>query len=219
MFLPLLLLLALPTLADKAPQAPAGNLRETLAKLDAASARFTSAEARVHRESYNNVIKAVDDTSDGSIYFVRDKSATLMGLKTEGKGARTIEFKAGTLRIFNPAAACYDTVSKPGIETYLTLGFGGSGTDLAEKWEISDFGSETIDTIKTEHLDLVPKDASVKANYTKVSLWLDLDRDVTVKQIFFAATGDKNTAMYSNIMLNKKIDTNKYAFKGKPCGK
>ncbi len=37
-------------------------------------------------------------------------------------------------------------------EGYLMLGFGASGTQLAEKWDIKDLGTETIDNVKTDKL-------------------------------------------------------------------
>ena len=43
-----------------AASAQAQNLQSTLEKLDAASARFSSAEAKVHREAYNHVINDTD---------------------------------------------------------------------------------------------------------------------------------------------------------------
>ncbi len=195
-----------------------GNLQETLAKLDAASARFTSAEAKVHRESYLAILKSVDSTQDGSLYVMRGKDGkTQVGLRTEGQGARTVEYRNGVVRDYNPVANCYDTVNKPGIDTYLSLGFGGSGKDLARAWEITDLGPETIDGTKTEKLDLVPRDAGVKANVQRVTVWIDLDEDVTRKLIFFSPSGDRNTATYSEIRVGKPVKVGDYAIKGKPC--
>ena len=108
-------------------------------------------------------------------------AATQMGLKTTGPGARTVEYKSGTVRVFNPATDCYDTVTRPGVETYLTLGFGGSGKDLAKAWEITDLGPETLDNTKVEKLDLLPRDPGVKANITKMTLWIDLTRGSLVE--------------------------------------
>ena len=196
-----------------------GDLQATLSKLDASSAKFTSAEAKVHRESYLNVIKDVDERSDGSIYFIRDKGGnTQMGLNIEGSHARTVEYKNGTVRDYNPGIKCYDTVTRPGLETYLTLGFGGSGKDLAKAWVVTDLGPTTLAGTKVEQLELVPKDANVKANVTKVALWVDLDRDVTLKQVFYSGEG-YNTAVFSEIDTKKAPQVSKYAISGKPCGK
>ena len=198
--------------------APAPDLQATLAHLDAASAKFNSAEARVHRESYSALLRSVDTMQDGSLYVIRSKDGkSQMGIRTEGASARIVEYKNGVLKDFIPASKCYNTVSKPGIDTYLSLGFGGSGKDLEKQWEISDLGPETMDSTKVEKLELVPRDPAVKANVTKVTLWLDLDKDVTVKQIFYAPTGDYNTATYTARKLNQKVDTKPYEIKGSAC--
>ncbi len=212
--LPLIAALAISAHAQQSPQ-----LKSTLEKLDAASARFTSAQANFHKVFYNALIKADEDTQTGEIYFLRANNATQMGLKTTGPGARTVEYKSGTVRVFNPATDCYDTVTRPGVETYLTLGFGGSGKDLAKAWEITDLGPDTVDNIKVEKLDLLPRDPGVKANVTKVTLWLDLARGVSVKQVLLAPSNDLQTATYTNIRLNTKVDTKPFTIKGKPCGK
>jgi hypothetical protein len=195
-----------------------GNLQATLDKLDAASARFNNAEAKVHRDAYT---KFVDEHagSDGTMYLTRAASgAVQFGLNISGKDARTIEYKSGTVRAYNPGIGCYDTVNKAGIDTYVTLGFGGSGKDLASKWDITDLGPDTINGTKVEKLDLAPKDADVKTNISKVSLWVDLDRDVSLKQVFFMPNKDTNTATYTDIRLNQKsIGMKPYEIKGKPC--
>ncbi len=212
-------LLLLSALLLTPPKSPAPDLNSILARLDAASARFTSAEAHVHRDSYNAFIKEIDNRQDGTTYILREKGATQMGLKTSGDTARTVEYKAGVLRDFNPQTKCFDTVTKPGIDTYLTLGFGGSGKDLVKAWNVTDLGPDTIAGTKVEKLELTPKDPAVKANFTKVALWLDLDRDVTLKQIFYAPSNDTSTATYTDIRVNSNVNTKPFEIKGKPCGK
>ena len=199
-------------------QQPSAQLQATLDKLDQASAHFTSAQADFHKVFYNHFLKSDDDQQDGRIYFTREHAATQMGLLTTGPQGRTVEFKAGTLRVFNPGPGCFDTVTKPGIETYLTLGFGGSGKDLAKAWDITDVGPETLDGTKVEKLELVAKDPNVRANIKKFTLWIDLARGVSLKQVLLNPSNDLQTATYTHIRLNEKVDTKPFNFKGKPCG-
>ncbi len=202
------------------------RLRTTLKKLDAASATFTSAQADFHNELYNSLVK---DTTvqDGKVYFLRmKKGGTQMGAKIVGQGARTVEYKNGILRDFIPGAACFNTVQagdgKAKIDTFLTLGFGGSGTDLEKSWVITDQGPETLaeagKPVAVEKLLLVPKDKGVQNNVTQVTLWMDLSRGVSLKQVLESPTRDTKTATYSNIKLNeKKIDTKPFEIKGSSC--
>lgn len=204
--------------AVQAQQTP--QVQAILTKLDAASAHFSSAQADFEKDLYNSVIKDTDK-QNGMVYFKRGAGNTEFGMILTGGNARIAEYKNGTIRDFNPATKCYDSVqaSAGKVETFLTIGFGGSGADLAKSWKINDLGPETIDNIKTEKLDLVPKDEGVKANLTHVVLWVDVDRDVSLKQVFYTTSGDTQTAHYLNIRLNQKVDTKPFEFKGRPCGK
>ena len=58
----------------------AGRLSETVKKLDAASAKFRSAEADFKKDFYERVVKETT-TQNGSIYFLRNGSTTQMGAK------------------------------------------------------------------------------------------------------------------------------------------
>jgi len=206
------------TVAQAQQQTP--RVQAILTRLDNASAHFTSAQADFEKDLYNAVIRETDK-QNGKVYFKRESGNTQFGMTLEGPNARIAEYKNGSIRDFNPATKCYDSVkASPGkVESFLTLGFGGSGTDLEKAWKITDLGPETIDNVKTERLDLYPKDDGVKANITHVVLWIDLEQDVSRKQVFYTTSGDTQTAHYTNIRLNQKIDTKPFDFKGKPCGK
>jgi outer membrane lipoprotein-sorting protein len=202
------------------PTAPQANdVQAMKAKLNSASARFTSAEAKVHRENLNYLIKEVDLKQDGSLYIIRAKDGqSQFGLRTVGEDARTVEYKDGIIRVYNAKLNCYNTVQKTGIDSYLTLGFGASGDDLAKNWTIADMGPETIAGVKTEKLDLKPTDPAVAANVRHVTIWIDLDRDVSLKVVFQASNRDVSTATYSDIQLNpKKLNLGEFAIQGKPC--
>ncbi len=210
-------------LATPAPQpTPAGDLSATIAKLDSASAKFKNAQATFHKDDY---LKLIGDhtPSEGQVYFIRNGASTEAGFKVDGKNARIATYKNGILKDYTPGTAnCYNTIdssqNKGKTESFLTLGFGGSGKDLAAAWTITDLGPERVEGVATEKLELVSKDQGVRNNFSKVTLWMDLDRDISIKQQFFAAgTGDINTAVYSNIRLNTKVDTAPFDVKAKPC--
>jgi hypothetical protein len=214
--LPLAVIFLLPAVFE-AP--PINDLQANLARLNAASKRFTSAEAKVHRENVNHLLKEVDLKQDGSLYIIRGKDGkSQFGLKTTGSDARTVEYKDGVIRVYNPAPKCYDTVQKAGIDSYLTLGFGASGDDLARNWTIVDMGPDAVGTVKTEKLDLTPKDPAVAANIRHVTIWIDLDQDVSWKVEFQASNRDVSTATYSDVQVNpKKLNLGEFAIQGKPC--
>ena len=98
-------------------------------------------------------------------------------------------------------------------EGYLMLGFGASGKELAEKWDITDAGPETINGVKTEKLDLVAKDPTVRKNLPKVTIWVDLDRGVSLKQVFDEGQGQSRTCTYSNIKINESLPGDAFTIK------
>ncbi len=196
------------------------RLQNTLKRLDSTSATFSSAQASFHKELYNALVK--DTTSqDGSVYSMRSKTGTTqMGVRIDGPGARVVELKNGVLRDYNPALKCFDTVQASGkVDSFLTLGFGGSGKDLARTWDITDVGQETISGTKVEKLVLTPKEISIKNNITRVTLWIDLDRGISLKQFFEFPSHDTQTALYSDIRMNKTVSTKPFEFKGTACGR
>jgi outer membrane lipoprotein-sorting protein len=193
-----------------------GHLDEVLRQMDAASLKFQSAEANFQWDLYEKVVKETT-TQKGTIYFKREGGSTAMGAKTVSPSIKIIEFRNGQLRLFDPGTDHLTTVdatkNKAQLESFLTVGFGGSGKDLAKAWTISDLGDEVIDGVQTAKLDLVPKDPSVQKNCTHMTLWVDPVRGLELKQSLYMPSGDYRTAVYTNIKYNEKIDEKPYQIK------
>lgn len=210
----------IPCAAPHIALAQNGNLSAVLAQMDASSKNFHSAEASVKREQYDRLVH--DTTAQtGTMYFLRTGSAIQMGAKFDPPSAQTIEYKNGTLRLYSPDNNHLETRTASGtdqsrFQTALTLGFGGSGADLARAWDITDQGSEAIDGTKVEKLDLVSKDPGVRQNFAHITIWIDPARDISLKQETFDPAGNTNTVTYSNIRYNQPIkDLGAYAIKCK----
>jgi hypothetical protein len=207
--------------AISAPQAQVNS--KMLAQMDAASAGFHSAQANVQFDQYTNVVKD-HDISSGTMFVERQGGGESMSASVADAGspnsAKVLNYSGGVLQMYSPSAKQVD-VFKAGpnqakYESFLTLGFGGSGKALAQDWEITDKGPETIDGVSTEKLDLVGKDEGVKKMFSHVTIWVDLKRDVSLKQIFFQPNKvDSRTATYTNIRINEKIDKKPYAIDSK----
>jgi outer membrane lipoprotein-sorting protein len=206
------------TLCAQSPQ-----LSAILSQMDAASARFHNAQADVRYDNYTKVVND-HDIETGSIYIERTGSTEQMGAVSSNLGpdgkptsppARIINFDGGVLRMYTPGTNQVD-IFKAGAnqakyDSFLTLGFGGSGTDLKRSWQINDQGPETIDGVKTEKLDLISNDPSVRNTFTHVTIWIDPTRALSLKQIFYAPNGDYRTTTYSNLRLNGRIDKKPYS--------
>ena len=211
-------------LASCAAAQQPGNLQATLHALDESSARFVSAQAGFHKDLYTALVKD-HDLQDGITFTVRRNGSSEVGIKIIGQGARTVEYKDGTARDYNPGLKCYDSYSasknKGTIESLLALSFGASGKELAANWTVSDLGPDTISidgkSAKVEKLDLVPKEQGLRNNITHVALWTDLATAISLKQIVYSPSGDTQTATYSNVRLNKEVDKSPFKIEGKPC--
>jgi hypothetical protein len=46
-----------------------------------------------------------------------------------------------------------------------------------------------------------------------VTIWIDVQRDVSLKQEFLTGSGDKRTSYYSDVRVNEKLDKGPYAIK------
>jgi outer membrane lipoprotein-sorting protein len=214
-----------------AAQAKSSALQSVLSQMNAASQRFTSAQADLRQELFT---KAVDDTETqtGQIYFVRKAGGTHMGMKmlppdaTPGASpVKVVQFKDGILQVLSPGTSQIDQFTASGknqsvAETMMTLGFGGSGTDLEKAWTITDLGPDKITegskAVAVQKLDLVSKEASIRNTYSHITIWIDPLRDVSLKQTSFDATsGDTRTVFYSNIRLNQPVDVAPFAIKCK----
>ena len=180
------------------------ELQKVLSEMDAASAKFQSAQADFTADSYTAVVQS-HDVQAGTIAFRRVGGATemIMHVKTdEGQPSlKDVLYKNGELDYYQPPVK-QETILKAGsnYERYLTLGFGASGKELAANWNIQYQGTETIDGVETTKLDLTPKTPSDQ--FTHITVWIDPKRDVSLKQQVFQDSGDYRAAKNSNIRLN-----------------
>jgi outer membrane lipoprotein-sorting protein len=217
----------------EAAQAKPTGLATILAQMNASSAKFTSAQADIRQELFDSRVQDTE-IQTGQVYFIRKGVSTQMGMKLSASGAKPgsppaqiIEFKDNKAQVLNTGTSQVDVFTATGknqalAETMMTLGFGGSGTDLEKAWDITDQGSEQMSDgskqVQVEKLDLVSKDPTIRNNYSHITIWVDPARDVSLKQILFEASGGKSsgntrTAVYTNIRPNEKVNTDAFAIK------
>jgi outer membrane lipoprotein-sorting protein len=198
-------------------------LDTVLRQMDAASAKFQSAQANIRKEVFTKIVNDTEEQT-GVIYFMRKGGSTQMGMRMTSQPPQVVEYKDDKVRVYNPGTNHVDEVSAAGknktrFETFLTLGFGGSGKDLEKAWTIEDQGTESISdgekTVSTEKLDLVSKDVDTRKTVSHVTIWVDPVRGVSLKQILYFPKGDMQTAFYTNIKLNQKVDLDSFAIKCK----
>jgi outer membrane lipoprotein-sorting protein len=207
------LLYAMLTLGPAA-RAQSADLDKVLAQLDAASARFQSAQADFAWDQYTAVVQD-HDVQKGTIAFRRGAKSVAMiaHVQTDnGKPSpKDVLFKNGEVELYQPGIK-QETVLSAGAnrqqyESYSTLGFGGSGHDLTAQWNVAYQGMEKIDGVETAKLDLTSKHPSPDPMFTHITIWVDPTHSTSLKQVFFEPSGDMRTATYTNILLNKSPDS------------
>lgn len=201
-------------------QSKPADLNTVLHEMDVASAKFKSAEADFRWDIYERVVKETT-TQTGSIYFIKKGSDLEMGAQFKPPTAKFVEYKNGTLQLFDPGAD-HLTIMKAGnnqaqAESFLTLGFGGSGSDLSKAWNITDLGTEQINDgskmVTTTKLDLVSKDPNIRNTFSHIILWIDPSRAISLKQQFFMPSEDQRTTYFTNIRYNQSVNTKPFAIK------
>jgi outer membrane lipoprotein-sorting protein len=217
-----LLWVSLPGYA-RAETAGSADLQKVIAELNAAAAKFLSAQADFSWEEYLAAVQETD-VQTGTIYFERKKGVTRTAayLKEDnGQPApKTVVFDGEEVQYYVPAIKQL-TVMKAGAnrgqwESFLTLGFGGSGTDLQANWKVSLLGTEPMNGVSVAKLDLIPVQQKVLELFTHVTIWVDPTRGISYKQVFYEPGGDKRTATYKNIRYNEKISAEIFEIKPAP---
>jgi outer membrane lipoprotein-sorting protein len=202
------------------PQTNSAGLDKVLAEMDTAAKNFRSTEASFVWEQYQKVINETE-SQKGKIYFRRQDGEIQMAADISEPDKKYILYSGGKVQVYQPKI---DQVTEynPGknrsdLESFLVLGFGGSGHDLLKSYEVKYVGSETIGGIEVAKLELTPKSAKLRNNIAKILLWIDPARGVSVQQQFLEPGGDYRLAKYSDIRLNQKLPDN--VFKLKTTGK
>ena len=192
---------------------------KVLRRLDAAAANFHSTSADFQFDSVQTDPIPDKDVQTGTVYYERTGKNFRMAAHIREDNRKKIDkmyvFSGGVFKLHEGGnvnqVTTFAQASK--YESYLMLGFGASGKDLEEKWEIKYLGPETLDGVKTEKLELVAKDPAVRKNVPKVTVWLDTERAISLKQVFDEGQGQYRVCVYFNIKVNQALPTEAFAFK------
>ena len=218
------LLVSLPLGAQTASPASSADLEKVISQLNAAAAKFESAEADFTWDQFQAVVQD-HDLQTGTIYYERKKGGSTRVaayLKQDnGKPApKTVVFDGGDANFYEPGIKQLTVIragdNRSQWESFLTLGFGGSGNELKVNWKVSLLGTENMDGVQVAKLDLVPVQQSVANMFTHVTIWVDPAKGLSHKQIFYQPSGDLRTATYTNIRYNLPIAADVFQLKLPP---
>jgi outer membrane lipoprotein-sorting protein len=193
----------------------ASDLKCVLAKMDKAGKGFKSAHADFRWEQYTAVVKDTD-VQTGQI-FLRRKNGN------QEVAIRVLSPHEKRVLIRNNQATMYDPKTKQTTERKIdssdaqsgmnAFAFGVKGQDLLKDYEVTLTGWETIDKVQTARLELVARKEKMRSLFSKLILWVDLERDIAIQQKRLEESGDFQLAHYTNIVLDEKIPDDVFSTK------
>ncbi len=213
-----IVLLLLPVPAALAAQK---DLNQILSQLDAAAANFHSTAADFEFITEQTDPVPDKDIQKGTSYYKRSGKTFQWAAHIREENGKPVPkdltYSGGKVLLYEKLTNQVHTVNAAKFESYLLLGFGASGKELAEKWNIKYLGSESLKdgatSVDTEKLELIAKDPDVLKLFPKVIIWIDPVRGVSLKQYFDEGQGQSRTCFYFNIKVNQSLPDSDFTFK------
>ena len=200
--------------------ANAQNLESVLNSMDKAAADFKTAQTNFEWDNFTKVVEE-HEYQKGTMYFRRQNGDVQMAADITSPDKKYVLFNGGVVSVYLPKAGQITEYNagknKADFETFLVLGFGGRGHDLAKAFDVKYAGMEKVQGINAAKLELTPKSEKVAKMFQTITLWIDTSRGVSVQQLFMTSSGDYRVAKYNNIQLNPKLSND--VFKIKTSGK
>ena len=192
------------------------DLDKALKSMDQQSANFRSAQADFVWDQFTKIVDD-HDIQQGTIYFRRSGKDEVQMAADIKQPPKQVLFSGGLVKLYEPGIDRITEYNagknKAEFESFLVLGFGGSGSDLQKQFDVKYLGSENVMGVTAAKLDLTPKAQKVKSMFQHIILWIDPARGISVQQQFITADGDYRLAKYSNISLNGKIPDDAFKLK------
>jgi outer membrane lipoprotein-sorting protein len=184
-------------------------LQQVLQQLDHTAASFDTTQANFVWTQYTKIVDDTD-TQKGTVYFRRSGNQVEMAADIrEPAPPKYVLFTGSKVQVYETKidrVSEYDAgKDRAAFESFLVLGFGGSGKDMLKSFDVTYSGTEKIDGIETAKLTLVPKAEKIRNVFDHIWLWIDSARGISLRQQLFAPGGDYRLATYSDIRLHQKI--------------
>lgn len=200
--------------------APRGCVAQTTQKwttegvlqmMDRSAKDFRSLTSDIENVKYTAVVQDTS-TETGQIFVRHDQKMRIEITKPE---PRTILRTGDALFLYNPKlnrVEEYDLgKNRAMVDQYVRLGFGTKSEDLKKSYIVSVLGEEELDHRKTILVELTPKSDSVRAQITKIQMWVDEASWLPIQQKFFeAGSGDYILFHYTNMMKNLKLNDSRF---------
>src|SRR5215469_7703551 len=151
--------LALCTANSKSFAQSDADLQKVLGEMDTAAASFHTTQANFDWEQYWKVVND-RESQKGTVYYRRvGKEIQMMADITDPP--KSVLFSDGKVQVYEPKlkrVTSYDAgKNKEAVESFLVLGFGGSGRDMLKSFDVKYVGAEEVGGVNASKLELIPK--------------------------------------------------------------
>jgi outer membrane lipoprotein-sorting protein len=193
----------------------AADLPTVLSKMNAAATQYQGMTAKIRWVKYT---KLVDDTDveSGDVWVKKDpKGAVQLRIAFTEPVRKQIRIEKTTVELFNEAINQieeYDLKAK-GNQLYegLLLGYGVSGDDLKQRYDIKIAAEEPIDGAPTVKLAMIPKNEEDRAAGKSVEMWISTQSWQPLQQKALEHSGDYRLVSYSDVKINPGVKSSDLA--------
>lgn len=180
--------------------------------MDAGARDFRTLTANVDHIKYTDVVK---DSSKESGQMWLERKDDKMRIDFAKPDQRTILRTGDTLSIYTPKINRVEEYNlgknRALVDQYLQLGFGSRSESIKKNYDVKFDSEQEIDGKKTLLLELTPKSDEVRAQISKVQMWIDESAWLPLQQKFFeAGSADYLIFHYSDVKKNLKIDESRF---------
>jgi outer membrane lipoprotein-sorting protein len=188
----------------------AQSVDAVLSRMDHAAPGFHAMTADVQMKTFTAILSDTT-TENGTLKMQRLKTGEVRAIIdfSAQTDARVIAFLGSIVRIYYPNLKAYQDYqvgkNTDVLNQFLLLGFGSSGRQLAQSYQITMEGSEKVAGKDCAKLLLIPNDPKVKEHLAKIEMWIPNDLAYPVQQQFYEPSGNYRIVTYTNIKINPSL--------------
>ena len=203
------LLLSVLALCLSAASLRADSLEAILKRMDQAAPSFHALSATIAMDTYQAILDS-HTPETGTLRMQRLKKNDVRAiLDFKGTDARTIAVIGNVVEIYTPKLKLVQKTNVGSksemLNQFLLLGFGSSGSELAQSYIITAEGEEKVAGTVTTKLQLIPKDPEVKKQLSKVEIWIPEAASYPIEQKFYRPAQPSDNCRlvtYSDVAVN-----------------
>jgi len=187
-----------------------------LEKMDRTAAGFRAVHADFNWTTVNSVVNDRMEQT-GRIYLERHGGETRMFAEFDPPDAEQVLFSDGKIQIYKQRLGTVDVYDagthREEAETFLRLGFGTSGAEMRQSFEVKYAGEEKVGNVVAAKLELTPKSENIRNHFPQIVLWIDPESGFSVQQKLIEKNDSYRLARYTNIQPTQKMSDKVFKLK------